>query len=345
MLRDCSGMALVLTVLAVSFLVAVTVQLGSSVNWQMQVAANQGTVVRLDALLLSGLQLARTALWADQQNNDFDCRFDEWGEFDSEVLAGIFPDGSVEIQVKDLSGLLQVNGLVLTGEEKKSERNEQAAAKGQKRKRDSEKIQRDFWNRFLTSGNFVVEDEDVADALLDSLVDWLDEDDEEREHGAEQGFYTSRQPSYVPADRPMLFVEELLLVKGWEKKLLYGDGEHFGIIDYLTTSGQDGKININTAPAPVLQALHSEMTESLSNDLIAFRSESENEEMLAESNWYKQVSGFPGDITFDSELITTVSSFFSVTITARLNGLQRTGTGIVQRMDNREQALLSWKVE
>jgi len=328
MLRDCSGMALVLTVLAVSFLVAVTVQLGSSVNWQMQVAANQGTVVRLDALLLSGLQLARTALWADQQNNDFDCRFDEWGEFDPEVPAGIFPDGNVEIQIKDLSGLLQVNGLVLTGEEG-----------------DSEKIQREFWKRFLMSGNFVVEDEDVADALLDSLVDWLDEDDEEHEHGAEQGFYSSRQPSYVPADRPMLFLEELLLVKGWGKELLYGDGEHVGVIDYLTTSGRDGKININTAPAPVLQALHSEMTEGLANDLISFRSESDHEEMLADSNWYKQVSGFPGDITFDAELITTVSSFFSVTVTARLNGLQRTGTGIVQRMDNREQTLLSWKVE
>ena len=47
MLRDRSGMALVLTLLAVSFLVAGTVQLGSSVNWQMHSAANQEKIVRL----------------------------------------------------------------------------------------------------------------------------------------------------------------------------------------------------------------------------------------------------------------------------------------------------------
>ena len=347
MLRDRSGMALVLTLVAVSFLVAVTVQLGSSVNVQMQAAANQGTSIRLDALLWSGLQLVRTALWADQENNDFDCRFDDWGEFDSKVLAALFPDGDLDIQVRDLSGLLQVNALVLTSEEKKRRMNEQAAAKakGGKKQRDAQKIQRSFWKRFLLSGKFAVDNEEAADGLLDSLVDWLDEDDDEHEHGAEKGFYSSRQPPYIPPNRAMYFLDELQLVRGWNGNLLHGDEEHQGILAYLSASGNDGRININTAPAPVLQALHSEMTESLTSDLIEFRSDRENKGMLAQADWYKQVSGFPGDITFDAELITTVSSFFEVTITAHDNALQRTGTGILQRMANREQTLLYWNIE
>ncbi len=342
---DRSGMALVLTLLAVSFLVAVTVQLGTSVNWQMQAAANQGNIVQLDSMLLSGLNLARTALLADQQENEFDTAFDDWGEFEQEILAAIFSEGTLEIKVTDLSGLLQVNALVLTEEQKKKQEKEQKTKKIRKLKKDPEKIQRDLWKRFLLSGNFAIEDEDAAQELIDCLVDWLDEDDDEHENGAERGYYSSRDPSYIPANGPIMFPEELLLVKGWNKKLLYGEKEHSGIIDYLTIAGQDGKININTAPALVLEALHADMTEELAADLVDFRSEEENSDLLAQPDWYRQAGDFPGDITFEKELIKTNSSYFLVTITARIDGLQRTGNGVIHRSENSEQTLLYWKVE
>lgn len=348
MLRDRSGMALVLTLLAVSFLVAVTVQLGSSVNLQMHSAANQGKIVQLDAMLLSGLNLARAALLADQQENDYDSSFDNWGEFEQDTLAALFSEGTLEIKVTDLSGLLQVNALVLTEEEKKRRQKEQGSGKKEKAKgakKDPEKIQRDLWKRFLQSGNFVIEDEDATQELIDSLVDWLDTDDEEHDNGAERGYYSSQDPSYVPANGPIMFPEELLLVKGWNKQLLYGEKEHSGIIDYLTIAGQDGMININTVPVQVLQALHADMTEELAAVLVDFRSEEENSDLLAQPDWYRQAGDFPGDITFDKELIKTSSSSFLVTITARIGGLQRIGNGVVHRSENSEQTLLYWKVE
>ena len=341
-------MALVLTLLAVSFLVAVTVQLGSSVNRQMHSAANQGKIVQLDAMLLSGLNLARAALLADQQENDHDSSFDDWGEFEQDTLAAVFSEGTLGINVTDLSGLLQVNALVLTDEEKKRRKKEQGLTKKEKgkgAKKDPEKSQRDLWKRFLTSGNFVFEDEDAVASLVDSLVDWLDKDDEEHENGAERGYYSSRKPPYIPANGPILFLEELLLVKGWNEKVLYGEKEHSGIIDYLTIAGQKGMININTAPAPVLQALHADMTEELAADLVDFRSEEENRDLLAKPDWYRHTGDFPGDITFEKDLITTSSSYFLVTITARIDGLQRTGKGVVHRNENAEQTLLYWKVE
>ena len=87
------------------------------------------------------------------------------------------------------------------------------------------------------------------------------------------------------------------------------------------------------------------MTEDLAADLVEFRNAEENREYLARADWYKQVNGFPGDLSFDSDRITTDSSFFRITITARIEDVQRTGTGILQRMDNREQQLLSWKIQ
>ncbi len=346
MLRDRSGMALVLTLLTVSFLVAVTVQLGTSVNWQLQAAANQRKNVQLDAMLMSGLNLARAALLADQQENDFDSAFDTWGEFQPDTLAALVTTGSLDIKVEDLSGGLQVNALVLSKEDKKKlEQDNRAPGQRNKPKKDPEKMQRNIWKRFLTSGYFAVEDEDAAAELLDSLVDWLDEDDEERDNGAERGYYTSQNPSYEPANGPLLLPDELLLIKGWNRQLLYGDKEHSGIIDYLTIAGRDGKININTAPSRILQALSPDITPELADDLIAFRAEEANKDTLAGLDWYHQVSGFPGDITIDRELITTTSNSFKITVTARIDKQERIGTGVLLRRDSQEQELLYWKVD
>ena len=52
--------------------------------------------------------------------------------------------------------------------------------------------------------------EDVADAILD----WMDEDDEAREYGAESSYYQALKPPYSAKNGPLDTVEELLLVRG-----------------------------------------------------------------------------------------------------------------------------------
>ncbi|GIW92307.1 MAG: general secretion pathway protein GspK [Pirellulaceae bacterium] len=70
--------------------------------------------------------------------------------------------------------------------------------------------------------------EDIADAILD----WLDEDDEPREFGAESDYYSRLQPPYQPKNGPLDSVEELLLVRGVTPELLFGlDTNRNGIID------------------------------------------------------------------------------------------------------------------
>ncbi len=349
MLRDQRGMALVLTLLAVSFLVAVTVRLNTSVNWQLTSAANQRKTVQLDALLLSGLNLARAALLSDQLENNYDTVFDDWSKLKPDTLASLTGAGSLTIKITDLSGRLQVNALVLSEAEKKRRarggKSSQKIRRGRKSQKDLEKIQRQLWNRFLLSGKFIPESNDDVAELLDPLADWLDKDDSERDNGAEQGYYRGQNPPYDAANGPLLFVEELFLIKNWTKKLLYGDKEHAGIINYVTVYGEDGKININTAPALVLQSLHRDMTRELAADLIAFRNDEQNKERLKNPHWYRQVSGFPGNITFDSNLITTSSSTFQIKVFAELDGLRRTGTGVILRRESKEQVLVYWRVE
>ncbi|MEZ6118955.1 MAG: type II secretion system protein GspK [Pirellulaceae bacterium] len=67
---------------------------------------------------------------------------------------------------------------------------------------------------------------DIADAILD----YVDEDDEPREYGAESSYYSSL--SYAAKNGPLETVEELLMVRGVTPDLLFGrDINRNGIID------------------------------------------------------------------------------------------------------------------
>ncbi len=70
--------------------------------------------------------------------------------------------------------------------------------------------------------------EDVADAILD----WIDEDDETREFGAEVDYYSGLSPPYGPRNAPPETIEELLLVRGITPQLLFGiDSNRNGMAD------------------------------------------------------------------------------------------------------------------
>ena len=70
--------------------------------------------------------------------------------------------------------------------------------------------------------------EDVADSILD----WVDEDDDTREYGAEYDYYQSLDPPYSPKNGPLDTVEELLLIRGVHPQLLFGqDANRNGMVD------------------------------------------------------------------------------------------------------------------
>lgn len=320
-----SGMALLMALMTVSFLVAITVQLMITVSQQATVAASQREQVRLDALLLGGLQLVRTALAVDAQENTYDSVNDCWADWDKARLADLTDDLGMELDltVEDLSGRLQVNALGDKAKEK----------------------YRAIWRRFLLSGRFAVADEDQAEALIDALCDWVDEDGEEGRQGAESPYYQSLESPYFARNGEIQSLEELLLVKGMTRRLLYGDGEHEGIAPYITIYGDDGKFNLNTAPLPVLEALSPEMTRNLAQDLIEFRKDSSHAETLANPSWYLEVSGIPHAMTIPTDMLTVNAKVFAATISARSGPFSRTAVGIVQRDEGQKQSLLSWKID
>jgi general secretion pathway protein K len=191
-----SGLALVLTLLFVSLLVAMTVQLMATIDRQSFGAAAQREQVRLDAMALGGLHLARAALLADQLENEFDSPHDRWAGLDPEKLRALAGSIDVQVGVTDLSGRLQVNALGRGGPGRNPGGSGQGAGHELERYRQ-------VWLRFLTSGRFAVADEEEAAGLVDALADWVDTDSRERLQGAEEEYYRALDPPYGCRNGPV----------------------------------------------------------------------------------------------------------------------------------------------
>jgi general secretion pathway protein K len=102
------------------------------------------------------------------------------------------------------------------------------------------------------------DDPQMADDLVDALLDWTDSDDDAREYGAEADYYTGLEIPYGCKNAPLDSVEELLLVRGFTPRIFYGDPEldQTPLTELLTVHGHpEGKINPNTAEWEVLNAL------------------------------------------------------------------------------------------
>jgi general secretion pathway protein K len=114
----------------------------------------------------------------------------------------------------------------------------------------------------------------TLDTIVDSILDWKDKDDLHRLNGAESDYYLSLPNPYKAKNSDFETLEELLLVKGVTREILYGDGKKKGLIDFLTVFGKTNKININAASKEVLMSIPG-ITADMVAEIIAYRQKQE----------------------------------------------------------------------
>ncbi|MBI4831347.1 MAG: type II secretion system minor pseudopilin GspK [Candidatus Lindowbacteria bacterium] len=145
--------------------------------------------------------------------------------------------------------------------------------------------------------------------LIDCIIDWIDENDQEEPFGAENPYYESLTPLMNSKDGPLDSVDELLFVKGFDSKILYGDDEKPGLVDFVTVCGDEhGFVNINTADEKVIAAIVN--SESLASTIVDSR---ESSSFVSSEDLTTRVAGANLSGKF-----TVASSFFLVTSTARI---------------------------
>lgn len=169
-------------------------------------------------------------------------------------------------------------------------------------------------------------DETQAQEFAACIVDWRDSDIQVSipSGSAEDPYYQSLGFPYDCKDAPFEVLDELLLVKGFDKDIFEK------IKGYITIYG-DGRVNINTATAPVLLALG--LNNEIVDKILLFRCGKDGIEATEDDNVFMK----PMDIVpvlnsayglSDSEIsllndivgkyITTVSNNFMIRSLARL---------------------------
>ncbi len=113
-------------------------------------------------------------------------------------------------------------------------------------------------------------EKEQADTIVDSILDWKDADDLHRLSGAENDYYRSLPAPYSAKDAPFDTLEELLLVKGMTRTVLYGTDEKPGLLQYLTLYSPSDKINIHVAKAELLRAIPA-MAEDMISLIMEYR--------------------------------------------------------------------------
>jgi len=194
---------------------------------------------------------------------------------------------------------------------------------------------------------------DVRD-LTANLIDWVDGDEVRRHGGAEDDYYQAQDPPYFAANQPLLALDELRLIEGFDGPLVEGLAPYVTVYPYAPGgcghAGVGCGVNLNTAPPHVLALLFYDdgvdlrlADEDVVRDLLELREEG---------------SGVCGaDQSLDgctpiSEIVTNAifpppsisSQIFIVSAEAEVGEVRRTVEAVVDRTRPTEPRLLSWRV-
>ena len=223
-------MALVLVLWVMVVLIAIVGEFSYSMRTEINITRNFKEEEEAYQLALAGIEQAKLEILSVKKpavmylNEEGILVFDE--EAEEPEREGELGKGSFKYTITDEDGKLNIN----------------KASVGQLK------------NLFIETGVDITE----VDTIVDSIMDWLDTNDLHRWNGAEEDYYSSLKEPYSCKDGPFDSIEELLLVKGMSREILYGSGDeddeniYQGVAEYLTVYGS-GNININTAPEVVLE--------------------------------------------------------------------------------------------
>jgi len=322
LIRDNEGMALIMTILIISLIVALTLQFNTSMRSNLEAAVNLRDGIKLGFIARSGFNGALAVLHEDASSGNVDTLREDWAhtKLFSESSPSLFNEGRFIVEITDLSGKIQLSKLI----DKDGNYNS---------------TQKDLLIRFMNFPEFGLDPEEV-DNIVDAIKDWIDTDNETTRFGTENAYYQTLEKPYPCKNAPIEFLEELLFVRGITKELLYGSGEKPGISQYLSPHG-NGKININTADLLILRSLSDDIDQERAEDMVAYRENEDND--LSDLKWYKNVPGM-ADVSIPDSLLTTSSTYFEITSKGFKGPMSKKIEATVERKEKTLQ-ILSWKVD
>lgn len=232
------GAAIILAMLVVMMATVLAAYMAQQQDlWQQQVE-NQFNWVQARNVSIAAIDWARAVLADDAVANNYDHPGELWTR---PMPAATVEEGEVVGTIEDRQGLFNLNNLVRNGMASEP---------------DVSRFQRLLMLL------------DLPPDLAYSLVDWMDTDcAPENAAGAEDAYYLSLPQPYRAANRQLVELDELLLVKGFDAATVSRLRPYVAVLPGPTP------VNVNFAPPEVLVAMIDGLQISMARQLVQERTE------------------------------------------------------------------------
>jgi len=209
------------------------------------VARNRDAAARAEALARSGIRLGKSVLVMDRIQEEatqqaIDTQQDAWSQLSEIAIPG--GDGAIlKIRIEDSGMLFNLNSVF-------------DYAAGGAAYAETEPFLKAFFEKVIDEMKIPPGEKfyDISE-LNEALMDWVDVDTVRLKGGLEDTYYQMREPPYKATNGPLMSVDDLFLIEGFDHKLVEA------LRPYLTVEpfAGGGGINLNTAPPHVLSLIYS----------------------------------------------------------------------------------------
>lgn len=300
------GVALVITLVIVTILVTLVVELTYSTQVNVSIATTFRDDLRAYYIARSGVELALAVLKndfdedqekIDQEKRPTDDLDELWADLTKTVAAAqtlepdLFGGGRLAVKVID----------------------------------EDRKINANLINQDPTSSilNRLFLDGEISEDFESAITDWIDEDQEETDPGgAEARYYEGLDLPYPCKDGRMDTISELRMIRGsgeaLKKTFEAFEDESATVVEGKWTleellsavPGRGANININTAPGPVIMALHDDIDHLQAQETLQDRARDPFPRVDAFRDYFNNnfgISDLPPNLTVGSEYFTIES--------------------------------------
>lgn len=284
------GVAIVLAmgVVALAAIAAAAIMVSQS-TWARQIELT-AEHVQAQNVLQAGADWARALLYDDRRAGDVDHLGEPWA---LRLPPMPVENGELLGRIEDQQGAFNLNNLLTDG------------------KLNTARLAQ--FQRLLATLGLPVQ-------LSYSLADWIDEDDQTQpEGGAEDAEYLAQDPPYLSANRPLIDVAELALVRGFD------DTVRARLLPYVSALPGFTAVNVNTAPPEVLVALVDGLDIGAARALVAKRDQA----------YYRDRDEFikrlpPGAAVVAGD-ISVNSNYFLASLRVTVGGARSSGRALLAR--------------
>ncbi len=306
------------------------------------IVRNRDSAAQAEALARGGVQLAIALLLEDhlrdrERDGDAprDSHLDVWARVAGEAIE-TDDGGTLRVAIEDAGARLNLNALF---------------GEGPAALEHTEALLEAVFEKVIDEMP-IPPGEKVYDAreLAQTLIDWVDADDIRLAGGDEDDYYQRQRPPYHASNRPLLSVDELRLLEGFDAALVDALRPYVTVHPFVGGRG----VNANTAPPHVLALLY--YYDGVTHRLIKeegirriLRERAEDRLLCAGQagppcTSFREVFGGTTGASSVFPPLTEASEVFRVRVEASVRGIHRTVEAVIDRSDPSAPLLLSWRM-